>query len=241
MVEKSGIITPFVDERMWQFGITKWIEWDMRKEGIRLLLSGPSGSGKTTAAQGILSRIARHLDKCEIYILDYKNIDFCYLDSAKHYYKYEDSTKGFFEFYSIFEHRLKNNMEYNWLVLYVDELPSWQLSLTSKEQKEVMSKMARLLNLSRAKQIHIIVSCQKPMSELFTSGSRESFSHKVLLQAPSKETVNMIMPNFKDEIQTCPTGVGYYTVNDASLTKIRVPFPRNIEAMHRDLWDAVNR
>ena len=104
-----------------------------------------------------------------------------------------------------------------------------------------MGKMARLLNLSRAKKIHVIVSCQKPLGELFSSGSRESFSHKVLLQAPSKETINMIMPNFKDEIQTCPTGVGYCTVNDADLLKIRVPFPTNIKAMHKDLWEAVNR
>ena len=101
--------------------------------------------------------------------------------------------------------------------------------------------MARLLNLSRAKQIHICVSCQKPLADLFSSGSRESFSHKVLLQAPSKETVGMLMPNFKDIIETCPTGVGYVTVNDSDLTKIRVPFPKNIDAMHRDLWNAVNR
>lgn len=104
-----------------------------------------------------------------------------------------------------------------------------------------MSKMARLLNLSRAKQIYIILSCQKPLAELFSSGSRESFSHKILLQAPSKETVGMLMPNYKDFIETCSTGVGYVTVNDSDLTKIRVPFPKNTEAMHRDLLNAVNR
>ena len=174
-------------------------------------------------------------------MLDYKNIDFAYLDGAKNYFKHEASTDGFLKFYDVFENRLKENQKYNWLVLYIDELPSWQLSLPSKEQKDIMSKMARLLNLSRAKNIHLIVSCQKPLGELFSSGSRDSFSHKVLLQAPSKETVNMIMPNFKEEIQTCPTGVGYCTVNDANLIKIRVPFPKNVETMHRDLWKAVNR
>lgn len=238
---KSGYIRPFVDEVMWSYGIKKWIEWDMEKDGYRILLSGPSGSGKTTLAQGILSRIARHLDGCQIYVLDYKNIDFAYLDGAKNYFKHEASTDGFLKFYDVFENRLKENQKYNWLVLYIDELPSWQLSLPSKEQKDIMSKMARLLNLSRAKNIHLIVSCQKPLGELFSSGSRDSFSHKVLLQAPSKETVNMIMPNFKEEIQTCPTGVGYCTVNDANLIKIRVPFPKNVETMHRDLWKAVNR
>ena len=51
----------------------------------------------------------------------------------------------------------------------------------------------------------------------------------------------MIMPNFKEKIETCPTGVGYCTVNDSNLTKIRVPWSRNIEAMQSDLWKAVDR
>lgn len=237
----DGIIRPFADERYWQHGITKWIEWDMAKDGYRILLSGPSGSGKTTLAQGILSRTARWLDGCQIYVLDYKNIDFAYLDSSAHYFKHDECLNGFMEFYGIFENRLCQNASYNWLMLYIDEYPSWLLSFPSKDQKDIMSKMARLLNLSRAKQMHLVVSCQKPLSELFSTGSRESFSHKVLLQAPSKETINMLMPGFKDEIETCSTGVGYCTVNDASLTKIRVPFPRDIRAMQKDLWSAVNR
>lgn len=239
--ERNGIIYPFVDENHFQYGVENWIQWDMAKDGYRILLSGPSGSGKTTLAQGLLSRIARHLHGCEIYVLDYKNIDFAYLDGAKRYFVFDDTTDGFLEFYSIFEDRLRRNDEFPWLVLYIDEYPSWIGSMASKEQKDIMGKMARLLNLSRAKKIHVVVSCQKPLGELFSSGSRESFSHKVLLQAPSKETINMIMPNFKYDIETCPTGVGYCTVNDTNLTKIRVPFPRAIEAMHRDLWDAVNR
>lgn len=237
----DGIIRPFADEDYWQYGITKWIEWDMKKDGYRVLLSGPSGSGKTTLANAILCKTARNLPGCEIYLLDYKNIDFAYLDGAKRYFKYDGCTDGFMEFYNIFEERLKYPDSYDWLILYIDEYPSWLLSMPSKEQKDIMSRMARLLNLSRAKRIHIIISCQKPLGELFSVGSRESFSHKILMQAPSKETIGMIMPNFKEEIETCPTGVGYCTVNDTNLTKIRVPWSRNIEAMQSDLWKAVDR
>ncbi|MEY8356731.1 ATP-binding protein [Lachnospiraceae bacterium 54-53] len=239
----DGIIRPFADENYWTYGnITRWIEWDMMtKDGYRILLSGPSGSGKTTLAHGILCKLAKNVPECQIYILDYKNIDFSYLEGAKHYFKHDLSIDGFLMFYDLFETRLMRNSAYSWSVLYIDEYPSWLASIPSKEQKEIMSKMGRLLNLSRAKQIHIMVSCQKPLAELFSAGSRESFSHKILIQAPSKETIGMIMPNFKDLIETCPTGVGYLTVNDSNLTKIRVPFPKNIEAMHRDLWNAVNR
>jgi len=238
----DGIIRPFVDESYWKYGSIRWIEWNMQNDdGYRILLSGPSGSGKTTLAQGILSKTARHVPKCEIYVLDYKNIDFAYLEGAKHYFKHDSSTDGFLEFYDLFEARLMKNDTYPWSVLYIDEYPSWVTSIPSKEQKDIMLKMARLLNLSRAKQIHIVVSCQKPLAEIFSSGSRDSFSHKVLLQAPSKENILMLMGNFKDFIETCPTGVGYLTVNDSNLTKIRVLFPKNTEAMHRDLWNAVNR
>ena len=240
----DGIIRPFISENYWKYGKTAfWVEWNMAKEeeGKRILLAGPSGSGKTTLAQGILSKIARHVPECKIYVLDYKNIDFAYLEGAKRYFKHDSSTDGFLEFYDLFETRLANNRTYPWAVLYIDEYPSWITALPSKEQKDYMSKLSRILNLSRAKQIHLCLSAQKPLADLFSAGSRESFSHKVLLQAPSKETVSMLMPNYKDIIETCPTGVGYVTVNDSNLTKIRVPFPKNTEAMHRDLWNAVNR
>lgn len=238
---KDGIIRPFVNESYWKYGATNWIEWDMAKDGHRILLAGPSGSGKTTLAQGILSKIARHVPECQIYVLDYKNIDFAYLEGAKRYFKHDSSTDGFLEFYDLFEARLVDNRIYPCAVLYVDEYPSWITALPSKEQKTIQAAFARILNLSRAKQIHVCVSCQKPLADLFSSGSRESFSHKVLLQAPSKETIGMLMPNFKEVIETCPTGIGYVTINDSDLTKIRVPFPKNTEAMHRDLWNAVNR
>lgn len=244
MMNNSSIICPFVNEKFFEAGVIKWEKWDMGSDGLRILLSGPSGSGKTTLAQSILSKTALHLPQCQIYVLDYKNIDFSYLYGAKHFYSYDKTTDGFLEFYNVFEKRLETNDDYNSLtplVLYIDEYPSWVISFASKEQKEILSKMARLLNLSRAKKIHIIVSAQKPLNELFAFGARESFSHKVLLQAPSKETVNMLMPAYKDEISACQTGVGYCTVNDANLTKIRVPFPRNKEAMRKDLLKAVNR
>lgn len=240
-MDNSGIIKPFVDERYYQLGIVRWICWDMKADGRRILLSGASGSGKTTLAQSILSKTSRHLPGCEIYVLDYKNIDFSYLDSTKRFFKHDASIDGFMEFYDMFDSRLLHNDTYNWLMLYIDEYPSWILSLPSKVQKEVMSKMARLLNLSRAKQIHIMLSCQKPLAELFSAGSRESLSYKLLLGAPSKETVNMLMPNHKEIMESCSTGVGYCTIDDAQLTKFRVPLPDDKESLHKDLWNAVNR
>ena len=85
----DGIIKPFVNENYWQYGVTKWLEWDMKKDGYRILISGPSGSGKTTLAQGVLSKISRHLSGCEIFLLDYKNVDFAYLEGAKRYFKHD--------------------------------------------------------------------------------------------------------------------------------------------------------
>ena len=101
----DGIIKPFVNENYWQYGVTKWLEWDMKKDGYRILISGPSGSGKTTLAQGVLSKISRHLSGCEIFLLDYKNVDFAYLEGAKRYFKHDGCLEGFTQFYDIFEER----------------------------------------------------------------------------------------------------------------------------------------
>ena len=109
MMNDSSIICPFVNEKFYEAGVIKWEKWDMGGDGLRILLSGPSGSGKTTLAQSILSKTALHLPQCQIYVLDYKNIDFSYLYGAKHFYSYDKTTDGFFEFYNVFEKRLEWN------------------------------------------------------------------------------------------------------------------------------------
>ena len=70
----------------------------MGGDGLRILLSGPSGSGKTTLAQSILSKTALHLPQCQIYVLDYKNIDFSYLYGAKHFYSSFKQRMAFLNF-----------------------------------------------------------------------------------------------------------------------------------------------
>ena len=145
---KDGIIHPFVDENYYQLGINKWIQWDMEKDGYRILLSGPSGSGKTTAAQLILSKIALHVNNCSIYVLDYKNIDFAYLEGCKNYFKFNSTTDGFLKVYDLFESRLEHNKEYSYLVLYIDEYPSWILVFQANNRKTFKERWQEFLILA---------------------------------------------------------------------------------------------
>lgn len=231
-----------LDEDYASLGIEKWISFDLQSEGQRILIVGPSGSGKTTFASSVLGKIGLHIPDASIWVIDYKGIDFRWLTNCKNYYAVDSAVEGVNAFFTMFENRLYgkevcNNIQ----VLYIDEFPSLLMSVSKKEQEDLKGKIARLLNLSRALKIIMISAMQRPSAELFLNGARDNYNIKFLYGANSKETVNMVMSEHKDFIVPCPTGVGYCTINDMHLKKVRSVMPTNREKLHNIIRDAVNR
>ncbi|MCI7517454.1 MAG: hypothetical protein MSE70_10545, partial [Streptococcus sp.] len=70
-------------------------------------------------------------------------------------------------------------------ITVLDEYPSFILSLESKERKTYQFKMATLLNLGRAFEIHVWVVTQRPGAELFANGSRDNFNCRIVMGSPS--------------------------------------------------------
>lgn len=58
--------------------------------------------------------------------------------------------------------------------------------------------------------------------------------------ANNKESVAMIANEYKDIIEPCPVGVGYY-ISDIQIKKIRSVLPRNTPKLHKVICEAVNR
>ena len=58
--------------------------------------------------------------------------------------------------------------------------------------------------------------------------------------ANNKESVAMIANEYKDTIEPCPVGVGYY-ISDIQIKKIRSVLPRNTQKLHKVICEAVNR
>lgn len=231
-----------LDEEYVQLGIKKWIPFDFESDGQRVLIIGPSGSGKTVFSTLLLGKIALYIPDASIWVIDYKGLDFEWLSGCRQYYSVDTAFQGINAFFTMFENRLyKKEPLDNIQVLFIDELPSLLLSLVKKEQEDLKGKIARLLNLSRALKIVIISAMQRPSAELFVNGARDNYNIKFMFGSNSKETINMVMSEQKEFILPCQTGVGYCTINDMHLKKIRSVIPSNIEKLHHVIAGAVNR
>ncbi|WP_320928760.1 hypothetical protein [Hungatella sp.] len=257
MDKYDGIIYPFIDKTLYkQCGIVKRIGIDMGKQSNRILLSGSSGSGKSTLAKLLLAKCSIHLPGCRQTILDYKFSDFSFAASqSERYYKFEEVDEGFCKFYEMFESRLKNGVKKDdlWEILYMDEHQNYLLSLPTTvkdressgrllDQKTFLSMFSRLMGLSRALKIHVILSVQKPLSELFGSGSRDSTNIKVGLGNLSPQSSQILFDSYKEKCTPQPCGSGFYTKDDMDFTNILVPYPFGYEKqIEHDILEALKR
>lgn len=231
-----------LNEEYAQLGIEKWIPFDFESDGQRVLIVGPSGSGKTVFATTLIGKIGLHIPNVSIWVIDYKGIDFQWLSGCKNYYAVDKAIDGINAFFKMFENRLYGRGTCDSIqVIFIDELPSLILSLPKKEQEDLKGKIARLLNLSRALKIIYISAMQRPSAELYVNGARDNHNIKFLFGSNSRETVSIVMGEHKDFIVPCQTGVGYCTINDMDLKKVRAVMPRNYEKLHSVISEAVNR
>lgn len=231
-----------LNEEYVQLGIEKWISFDFESDGQRVLIVGPSGSGKTIFATTLIGKIGLHIPNASIWVIDYKGIDFQWLSDCKNYYAVDKAIDGVNAFFTMFENRLYRRIPCDSIqVIFIDELSSLILSLPKKEQEDLKGKIARLLNLSRALKIIFVTAMQRPSAELFVNGARDNYNIKFMFGANSREAVNMIMSEHKNYIVPCQTGVGYCTINDMELKKVRAVMPRNFEKLHKVISEAVNR
>lgn len=237
-----GLINLCLDEEYLKLGIEKWIPFDFESDGVRALIVGPSGSGKTVFSKTLLGKLGLHIADIHIWVVDYKGLDFEWLTECKRYYPVDIAINGVNEFFTMFEDRLyKRTPLDNIQVLFIDELPSLLLSLPKKEQEELKGRIARLLNLSRALKIVFISAMQRPSAELFANGARDNYGIKFIFGANSKENLRIVANEHIDFMSPCPAGVGYCTINDMNLKKIRSIMPTNTDKLHNVIREAVNR
>lgn len=251
----DGIIEPFINRLLLkQCGLIQRVKIDMKSQGNRIILAGGSGSGKTTAAKLLLAKTCRHLSDSRLTILDYKHIDFVFCEGGKNYYFFEDVDKGFIAFYEMFEYRLKHGLKASdpWEIIYMDEHQNYLLSLPSTvkekeaggrllDQKTFLSMFSRLMGLSRALKIHVILSVQKPMAELF-GNQRESANIKIGLGSLSPQSIQILFDEYKDRCSPQPCGSGYFVKDEVNFTNILVSYPWAYEELiQKDIFDAVNR
>ena len=187
-----------------------------------LLITGPTGSRKTTAARLLIGKICLQIPDVEFEFADFKN--WGDWDFAKN--KLQDMNDAI----DNASMRLKtrqgwHHSTYNPYVLVLDEYPSFLLSLEKNDMKKYQSKVAQLLMLGRAFNLHLVLISQRPDASLFTHGARDNFGFRLALGGLSGEAKRMIFPKNEmspDWLNNKP-GVGLLYREGIGVSRVKLP------------------
>ena len=164
-----------------------------------LLVAGRTGSGKTRATLFLIAKSILQNPNVDFYFADFKNGgDYQFALNTGHL---TDMGSAIDNALMVLQSRQAGLPDRYPYIAVLDEYPSFILSLDSKDRKKYQSKLATLLNLGRAFEIHVWVVTQRPGAELFANGSRDNFNCRIVMGTPSPETRRMMLG---DDISDVP-------------------------------------
>lgn len=215
-------------------GVGKCIQW----QGKHTLISGQTGSGKTVALSLLLGKIALHMPESKLFLLDFKS-EFEALSGAQRYFRYADCTIGMNAFEEAFDRRMTGaDKERTSLILCIDEWAAFVGSSEKKVAEEHKRLFAKWLMLGRSLGVIVIVGVQRPdASASFPNGARDQFGCVFTLGNQSKEAVQMLYSDYKDEIQPVSQIGEGYMIQEGKFYHVQTPNIHNrdilVQAMRR--------
>lgn len=231
----------YIDERMYQLGITEWLMWEPSK-APHIVIVGSTGSGKTYFSKSLLGKLALYGEKPQLYVCDFKgDEDFSFLCGCKKFYRYTACEQGLEEFYQCFLNRQSGkSSERMMLVLFFDEWASYLNFVGKKKAEEEKGKLSNLLMLGRSFNVHVIISQQRADAQYFST-ARDNFNLVIGLGNLSPESKEMLFHDYKEEMEAnCGRGMGYTLSNGMNLKKILVPTITNEKKLHNAILSIVS-
>lgn len=231
----------FPDYCMLEKGVLQYIKWDYIKYPHGVIF-GATGSGKTYLVKVILGRIAKHIENAELVICDYKSDDdFSFLSECSNFYRYNQCENGLN--YTI--NKLKERQQDSYLVrnpifMLFDEWASYLNSIDKKVAEEEKKKLATLLMLGRSFNIHVLISQQR-LDAVYFNSSRDNFSMVIGMGKLTKESVEMMFSEYKENIKhNKDRGQGYLMIG-SQLKEIIVPAIKKSEYMQKLIIHAASQ
>lgn len=219
-------------------------------ENTHVLLTGMSGSGKSYGILQLTCRIARNFPEGRILFSDYKGDDmFGFLKGCKGYYYFDKTIDALEETYSVFRDRMSGtDKSREQVTLIWDEFVANMLSLQTKDSKyakKVMNMISEILMAGRSMATRLICVCQRPEASCFPSGGRINFGYVVILGAPIKSILEMLLPG-KEYIDAIgdrhfKQGEGILISQQTDQYFIKMPRITDMETLQKICREGLNR
>nr|QGT51079.1 hypothetical protein Firmicute1046_1550 [uncultured Firmicutes bacterium] len=190
---------------------------------INAIICGNTGSGKTVLMKAIIAKIGEHQPSATFHILDFKNYDFQEFSDSPLYYSYKDCVEGMNNFYRFFKKQQERGIasptpQY----LVIDEWASFVTSLDKKTREDMISKLAELIQISRAFNYHILVGVQRADSTYFGS-ARFNFKCRFGMGNLDAEGKRMLFDGYTELMnEQNDTGEGYLLIEGKGIERIKV-------------------
>ena len=235
------MIKTICEKNAYTYGISDYIMWDFEKSPHGIIF-GSTGSGKTYLLKLLLARIGISIPESELVICDYKSDeDFSFAESCEHLYRFHSCMDGLlFAVRKLEERQQKTDTSRTFFLLVFDEWASFLGCLEKKQADAAKANLATLLMLGRSFHIHVIISQQRVDAKYFDN-ARDNFSAVFGLGALSKESVDMMFSEYKEEVvRSHPQGCGSLVMGN-KFYEIVVPRIRYMEKVEEAIRAALSR
>ena len=189
-----------LDQDSYQLRYPIYIRWDVERYP-HLLLTGASGSGKTYLLKIILANLAARIPNSRMFVCDFKgDSDFTFLEGLSGFYRYFEVQNGLDAFAGLLRERQSRGDKTVPYFLVFDEYAAFLNALDKKQADHAKQTLALLLMMGRSFNLHVIVSVQRADAAYFST-ARDNFSAVIAMGRLSKEAVDMLFSEYKEEIR----------------------------------------
>jgi hypothetical protein len=243
IMSSNNSVPLVLDFNLLEMDISHYINWFPERHAMMLTVGG-TGSGKSYYCKLLMGKISRHLPDSQLFLCDFKDIDFREFSDCPRRWSYEDCTEGLENFYESFKARLDGSDTTNHRKFLVfDEWAAYVMSREKKAMEEVKQKLSTLLMMGRGVGHSVLIFLQRADATLFPLGGRDQFGVIMALGNLSKEQKLMLFPDAREQMGevTNDRGQGFISLDGEGLKRCVVPSVTDVDKLNTAIRDALTR